>query len=300
MDFTLDTLERLLTSLHDAGHLFIPVKEFFENRAPRPGKLIILRHDVDKKPANSLAVARFESELGIRGTYYFRIIPESFNKDIVCEIASMGHEIGYHYEDLCLAGRKSKGERRKPGINGVEELAVVAIESFRENLEEFRKVVPITTICMHGSPMSRHDSRLIWKYYDYRELGIIAEPYFDFSLEDMLYLTDTGRRWDGSSSSIRDKVVARDPGFYSGWKRKPVTGSAMSMTERAKNFQKNFRFRKTEDILAAGRAHILPGKMLMTLHPQRWSDNYGEWLKELLAQNVKNQVKYFINRHKSE
>ena len=120
-------------------------------------------------------------------------------------------------------------------------------------------------------------------------------PILTISLEEMLYLTDTGRRWDGSSFSIRDKAVTIDPGYYSGWKRKPMTGSAMSMTEKGNNFQKYFRFRKTDDILAACRANILPDKMMMTFHPQRWSDNYGEWIREFLVQNIKNQIKYLIN-----
>ena len=302
MDFTLNTLERLLKSLDNSGYHFFSIREFLENRASRQGKLIILRHDVDKKPANSLSTARLESELGIHGTYYFRINQENFNRAIIKEIASLGHEIGYHYEDLQLASQKSKvksqkskGERRKPGGNDEEELAGVAIESFRENLEKLREIAPIDTICMHGSPMSYIDTRVLWKYYDYGNLGISVEPYFDFSLEEMLYLTDTGRRWDGSSFSIRDKAVTIDPGYYSGWKRKPMTGSAMSMTEKGNNFQKYFRFRKTDDILAACRANILPDKMMMTFHPQRWSDNYGEWIREFLVQNIKNQIKYSIN-----
>ena len=61
MDFTLNTLGRLLTSLDNSGYHFFSVREFSENRASPPGKLIILRHDVDKKPANSLAAARLES-----------------------------------------------------------------------------------------------------------------------------------------------------------------------------------------------------------------------------------------------
>ena len=32
---------------------------------------------------------------------------------------------------------------------------------------------------MHGSPLSKWDSRAIWEKYDYRALGITAEPYFD-------------------------------------------------------------------------------------------------------------------------
>jgi len=73
-------------------------------------------------------------------------------------------------------------------------LAEIAIESFERNLEKFRKIVPVKSICMHGSPMSKWDSRLLWKYYDYKDFGIDSEPYFDMSFEDKLYLTDTGRR----------------------------------------------------------------------------------------------------------
>ena len=106
----------------------------------------------------------------------------------------MGHEIGYHYEDLHLARRKGKGERRKAkgksqkskvesqksGVNGEEELAAMAIESFRENLVKLREIAPIDTICMHGSPYGHVDPRVLWKYYDYSNFGISVEPYFDY------------------------------------------------------------------------------------------------------------------------
>jgi len=59
---------------------------------------------------------------------------------------------------------------------------------------------------MHGSPMSRWDSRLLWKYYDYKDFGITGEPYFDVDFDKVMYLTDTGRRWDGDFVSVRDKA----------------------------------------------------------------------------------------------
>ncbi len=59
---------------------------------------------------------------------------------------------------------------------------------------------------MHGSPTSSHDSRDLWKKHNYRELKLIGEPYFDVDYSKVLYLTDTGRRWDGNNVSIRDKV----------------------------------------------------------------------------------------------
>jgi len=44
--------------------------------------------------------------MGIRGTYYFRIVPESFDENVIKEIYSMGHEVGYHYEDMSLAAER--------------------------------------------------------------------------------------------------------------------------------------------------------------------------------------------------
>ncbi|MBC8179929.1 hypothetical protein H8E88_02285 [candidate division KSB1 bacterium] len=48
------------------------------------------------------------------------------------------------------------------------------IEDFRSNLEMLRKLYPVKTICMHGSPLSKYDNRLLWEKYDYRDYGIIG------------------------------------------------------------------------------------------------------------------------------
>jgi len=84
---------------------------------------------------------------------------------------------------------------------------VWAIRDFEWNLEKLRKFYPVKTICMHGSPLSKYDNRKLWEKYDYRDYGIIDEPYFDIDFNVVFYLTDTGRRWDGDSVSVRDKVV---------------------------------------------------------------------------------------------
>ena len=41
-----------------------------------------------------------------------------------------------------------------------------AIEDFRINLEKFREIYPVKTICMHGSTLSKYDNRLLWEKYD--------------------------------------------------------------------------------------------------------------------------------------
>lgn len=54
--------------------------------------------------------------------------------------------------------------------------------------------------------MSKWDNRLLWKSDVYRGFGLIDEPYFDLNFNIVLYLTDTGRRWDGHVVSVRDKI----------------------------------------------------------------------------------------------
>jgi hypothetical protein len=311
MDFTLITYKKLLKNLKKAEYSFQTISQYLSASVSKP---VVLRHDIDKLPLNALQFAKIESEMGIKGTYYFRIVTESFDEKIIKEIFSMGHEIGYHYEDLSFAWTKLKAQGSGLSAQGEElENFIVEIgkESFNENLAKLRKIVPVNTICMHGSPMSRWDSRLLWKYYDYHDFGVVSEPYFDINFNDVLYLTDTGRRWDGGLVSVRDKAQSSglnaqgiDP--FKDWKVKPKgiishTSSAANgnpydlqpvpITQHPAKFPK---FHSSSDIIKAAEANRLPDKIMMTFHPQRWTDKPLPWVKELVWQNVKNVGKYFL------
>lgn len=279
MDFTIGTYKRLLITLRNQGFCFSTFSEFLKGSSE---KIIVLRHDVDKLPLNSLEFAKIESEAGIRVTYYFRSVQESWDEPIIKEIAGLGHEIGYHYEDM-----------NRCAVRGVryaeEDLAKIAIGSFAVNLEKLRKIVHVKTICMHGSPMSKWDSRLLWKYYDYKDFGIIGEPYFDINFDEVLYLTDTGRRWDGGSVNIRDKASGRKGTE----KERDVEENRAPQTASRKPFP---GFHSTFDIIRAAERGELPDKIMMTFHPQRWTDKPGPWVRELVWQNVKNVAKYFLIR----
>ena len=313
MDFTFRTYRSLLNTLASQDFSFLSFEQFIGNNA---GKKIALRHDVDLFPKNSLRFAKIESEFGIKGSYYFRIVPHSFNEKIIKEICSMGHEVGYHYEDISLATgvrRQASGEESR--INDArhteEESVKMAIESFKKNLAKLREIVPVKTICMHGSPISRWDSRLLWKYYDYHDFGIVGEPYFDIDFNDVLYLTDTGRRWDGESVSIRDKARGMEYNehcinSFEDWKVKPNRSN--SRTTSTSNNKPDYlqpttsnqqpatfpKFHSTFDIIKVAEDGKLPNKIMMTFHPQRWTDKPLPWMKELVWQNVKNIGKYFL------
>ncbi|GHT31085.1 hypothetical protein FACS189434_00180 [Bacteroidia bacterium] len=251
-DFTLKIYEKLLIALKRANYKFITFEQFCEKAGCHCGldpqsPFVILRHDVDLKAKNSLETAKIEHELGIKASYYFRIVPQSDKPEIIRQIVALGHEIGYHYEDLSLF----KGDEAQ------------AIKHFEEKLQYFRQFYPVKTICMHGSPTSKIDNKDIWKSNDYHDFGIIGEPYFDIDFNQVFYLTDTGRSWDGERFSVRDKVKS--------------------------SF--NLHFKATKDIIRAAESGILPDKIMITTHPQRWTNNLCEWLLELLSQSLKNQIK---------
>lgn len=267
---------KLLDILIKEGYAFQLYSEY-ENASEQ--KVILLRHDVDARPDHSLTFARLQHKMGIVGTYYFRMVPQSFDEGVIREIASMGHEIGYHYETMDAAG----GDQKK------------AIERFKKNLEKLRTLADVETICMHGSPMSKYDNRDLWQHYDYRDYGIIAEPYFDLDFSKVLYLTDTGRRWDGQEVSIRDKV----PG--SGHKIQGSKGRAQDASSQdspnSRVFEKRAArlathdYHSTHDIINACKAGNLPDQIMFNFHPQRWTDNPLLWTQELIWQNIKNMVK---------
>ena len=112
IDFTLRKYRELLVALQKKGYKFITFEQYCEQKqlASSPHHLIasspkwiVLRHDVDLKAANSLATAKIEHELGIAASYYFRVVPESNQPEMIRAIADLGHEIGYHYEDMAIA-----------------------------------------------------------------------------------------------------------------------------------------------------------------------------------------------------
>ena len=125
---------------------------------------------------------------------------------------------------------------------------------------------------IHGAPRSKYDSRDLWKSNKYQDFGIIGEPYFDVDFSKVFYLTDTGRRWDGFNVSVRDKVpVYQDEWIKQGWV-----------------------YHTSDDLIEAFSNGSMPKHLMMTTHPQRWTDSIFGWTKELCCQSVKNVIKGFL------
>jgi hypothetical protein len=192
VDFTLRKYKDLCLTVLDSGYTPVTVYSYLTGKQNND-RLIVLRHDIDRKHMNALRMAELESKLGIQSTYYFRF-PYTYKPEIIGKIHDWGHEIGYHYEVLS----KAKGDYEK------------AIKMFEQELSEVRKTVDIKTICMHGGPLSKYDNRDLWKRYDFKEFGIVGEAYL--SMNDIPYFSDTGRSWS-LKTKMRDFLVDKKEGI---------------------------------------------------------------------------------------
>ncbi|RUT79876.1 hypothetical protein [Ancylomarina longa] len=262
-DFTLDIYKKILLCFKTKGYEFQTFSEYLTK--PKE-KVILLRNDVDRMPENALILASIQKSFEIMGSYYFRTVETSMNEDIIKEIAGMGHEIGYHYENLDTV---AKGFRSVKNKNHLLDMGIL---DFQTQLKRLRELAPIETICMHGSPISKFNNKDLWKKFDYTDFGIIGESYIDIDFNEVLYLTDTGRRWDGFNVSVRDKI----------------NGQQMIWEKNGMVFKTSF------DIINAIDNDLLPSKIMMTFHPQRWNQLNSIWCKELILQNIKNPVKKLL------
>ena len=247
-DFTLGTYKLLLAHLQDSGRNFYTLEDICKDKPQ--DSYVVLRHDVDRKPYNALRMAKLENAKGIRSTYYFRITRKVFDPECIRNISSLGHEVGYHFEDLS-------------SLHGdIDE----AVDSFKRNIEKFRQIVPVSTVSMHGKPLSRFDNKELMKRIDFGELGLLCEPYSIVEKLDLRYFTDVGRKWNNDSVNLRDKVTG----------------------------QKGLSLRTTFDVINALGDELKDENLMLSIHPERWEDGMLPWTKNVVWQSVKNAGKYLL------
>lgn len=283
MDFTIEKYRELLEALKAHG-------------------AFALRHDVDLRPDYSLRIAKAEAEMGLNATYYFRTVPKSYDEKIIRQIVSLGHTAGYHYECLttCNGDLKAAYEDFCHNLEKLRKVAPITTAcahgsplspwNSQEMWESSRLVGQADGIPrdLLANPTAYHETlRLVGQAdsipqddettgrWDIHALGIDYEPMLDTDFSRTLYLTDTGRRWDGYKVSVRDKV----PQYQEQW------------------ISEGLVFHSTDDIIHAinDTSHpIRKYNLLINTHPQRWMPFGIGWLKEATLQNIKNIAKRII------
>lgn len=93
--------EDFLQAPLDRGYRFV----FFDEQ-DGPDRQLILRHDIDFDTSFALQMARIESEMGVKATYFFLMRSELYNllsaPNIrnVTEIKELGHRISLHFDPV--------------------------------------------------------------------------------------------------------------------------------------------------------------------------------------------------------
>ena len=252
-DYSVTKYKELCISIIESNFTTCTVNDFLTSSALNKS-VVIFRHDVDRAPEQALVIAQEEAKLNINSTYYFRSIQNVFITEIIQEIAKLGHEIGYHYETLA----ECKGDFKK------------AIDLFEKELTMFRTLYPVTTISMHGRPLSKFDNRDLWKKFNFTDYGITGECYLSIDYSKVLYLSDTGRTWHPTRYNVRDKVTG----------------------------QKSPELDTTKDLINYIKKHNSTPLCLLT-HPNRWTNSPFAWSQEWLKDQCINQMKQILIKLRS-
>ena len=253
-DFTYHKYRALCEAFCLQGYSICTVADYLSNH-PSESKIVVLRHDVDRRLQHAVRMAIIESEFGIRSTYYFRYNKEVFHPAYIQRIADMGHEIGYHYETI----DKAKGDSK------------TAIKIFADELAKFREIAEVNTICMHGNPLTKWINRDLWKEYNFSDFGITGEAFI--SVKDIPYFSDTGRTW-ADKYKMKDYLPSAGPN-NGGQTAKHVACSTDDLIH----------------ILSSG--HVRSAYVLA--HPERWNERLSSWSMSLVADTITNLCKIMIS-----
>ncbi len=179
--------------------------------------IALWRHDVDFSPHRALALARIESERSLPATYFVLLSSPFYNalepevSGLIKEIASLGHDIGLHYDASLVAGDVSAHEGRiRLEADMIAAMIDRPVRSFSLHNPSLSSDVPLDDKTYAGlvnatAPMLRSkleycsDSNGFWRYRSLHE--VVADP----SVRRLYALTHA-EWWTPQSMSPNERV----------------------------------------------------------------------------------------------
>lgn len=176
MEFTYKTYEKIIACLRNKEYSVRNYHDYFDS-----DKAVILRHDVDMSPKKALDFAEFESELGVKSTYFFLMSSDFYNIaskkniEIISRIIDLGHEIGLHFDEV-------KYQENQLAHEDVLEKIIL-----EKNTMETIVGQRISTVSMHRPSKETLDS-------DFKIEGMI-NSYSSTFFKGFKYISDSRHRW---------------------------------------------------------------------------------------------------------
>lgn len=278
MLFSYKSYHELLSIILGSGYSIYGIEEILASRAnnKRPiGKYVAIRHDVDYFPSRAAVIASIEAEQKISTTYYIRRRFFESDIELVRKIASLGHQIGYHYEEVDT-------HQKAPNLQVERDAAGFFIGAL---LDINRLGFAIKSVCPHGNPLTDVDNRQVVHLLrddDYldnlafnydretikREITdhLVGDASIDIGGDDFdLYIPDTGRF--NPKYNLKDRID-----------NCPITGlSNLNDLKLILNDSSNSR-------------------IYMNMHPDRWSGDMATWLFDFTFDTIKNVLKKLLGK----
>lgn len=184
MQFTYDAYRDLLKALINHGYEFA----FYENWQEKE-RCVILRHDIDNDIGKALELAKVESEVGVKSTYFVLVTSDFYNVysarsvNLLHQILECGHEIGLHFDEV-----------RYPKIQTAEEARelIIAESQFLAKVVE----VPVKSVSMHRPSKMMLEADLT--------IPGIINSYGKVFFKDFKYVSDSRKRWREPVEEIVD------------------------------------------------------------------------------------------------
>jgi len=122
---------------------------------------------------------------------------------------------------------------------------------------------------MHGNPLTRWINSHFWKSYSLDKFCLDGEATISINNTNLLYYTDTGRSWDTMENNLKD--------FISTDFKTPA--------KEVKN---------TDELIKLIPHSHDDHQLYLSVHPNRWNDDYKYWLAQFANDYLENMVKLFI------
>ena len=175
--FTYSYMTEMLVKLKGCFDQVLTLKETAE--LSHPESCLLIRHDIDFSIELALKVAKIESQIGLRSTFFVRFDAKYYNPffiphlEMLHEIKSMGHELGLHYSVY-------------PGSTGLDPTEHVMTQ---KNTLEHLLNAPVES----GAP--HEPSRTIQNSKNPLADLFKVDAYSDQLMSQFKYISDSGGRW---------------------------------------------------------------------------------------------------------
>jgi len=136
-----DEYRRFLQSAIGRGYAIRSFEDFLREPGGTDQPQLLLRHDVDQRPASALDMAAIEAWFGLTSTWYFRW--RTADPEVVSTVRARGGTVGFHYETLT----------RRVLATGEDPAAIQkgCRNELRREVEAFSDLFgPIDSISAHG------------------------------------------------------------------------------------------------------------------------------------------------------